>query len=154
MLSIFFFPGRLDPVLDGGPGDEDAVVTPQVPPRRLIGQAILGDEADGQFLHAASVLALGPGQVRQGGGEVEVAVGAVVPGEGNGKIDGAVTPQVAEVVQHSSGGGVAAGAGTAARTAAGRVVAAALFDPRLGEFLDTGNPLGSVGDIFTGSVHG
>ena len=70
MVSIFFFPGRLDPVLDGGAGDEDAVVAPEVPGGRLVGQAVLGDQADGQILDAAGVLALGPGQVGQVGGEV------------------------------------------------------------------------------------
>ena len=65
MQSAFFFPGRLDPVLDGGKGDENPVIAPEVPGRRLVGQAILGDEADGQLLDTAGVKALGQGQVTQ-----------------------------------------------------------------------------------------
>ena len=153
-VASFFFPGRLDPVLDGGPGDEDAVVPPQVPLRRLVRQAVLGDESDGQVLDAAGVLALGPGQVGEVGGEEEVAVGAVMPGDSDDEVDRAASARVAEVVQGARGDGVAAGAGATARAAAGSVVAAALFDPGLGEVLDAGDALGGIGDIFAGSVHG
>jgi hypothetical protein len=130
------------------------VVAPQVPLRRLVGQAVLDDESDGHVLDAARVLAPGVGQVRQVGGEEEVAVGAVMPGERDDDIDGAAGPQVAEVVQGSRGDGVAAGAGAAARAASGLVVAAAPFDPGLGKILDVGDALGRVGDIFAGSEHG
>src|SRR5256885_630479 len=132
MLAIFFFPGRLDPVLDGGKGDEDAVVAPQVPLRRLVGQTVLDDQPDGQILDAAGVVASAVGQVSQVGWEEEVAVGAVMAGEGDDEVDGAAGARVAEVVQGARGGGVAAGAGTAARAAAGPGVAAALFDSGLG----------------------
>src|ERR1700704_4278369 len=107
MVSSFFFPGRLDPVLDGGPRDEDPVVAPQVPLRRLIGQPVLGNESDGQILDLARVQTLGPGQVGGVGGEEEAAVGAVMPGEGDDQIDGAACPWVAEVVQGACGDGVA-----------------------------------------------
>jgi hypothetical protein len=130
------------------------VVAPQVPLRRLVGQAVLDDESDGQILDAAGVLAPGVGQISQVGGEEEVAVGAVMPGESDDEVDGAAGARVAEVVQGALGDGVAAGAGTAARAAPGLVVAAALFDTRLGEVLDAGDALGGVGDIFAGSVHG
>src|SRR5947199_5498540 len=139
MVSIFFFPGRLDPVLDGGPGDEDPVVAPQVPLRRLVGQFILGDEPDGQILDAPGVVAPGVGQVGQVGGEEEVAVRAVMPGEGDDDVDGSAGARVAQVVQRAGGGGVAAGTSAAARAAAGLVVAAASFDTRLGEVLDAGD---------------
>lgn len=154
MVSIFFFPSRLDPVLDGGPWDEDPVVTPQVPFCGLVRQAVLGNESDGQVLDTACVQALGPSQVGEVGGEVAVAVGAVMPGEGDGQIDGAADSWVAEVVQGARSGGAASGTATTARAAAGLVVAAARFDPGLGEILDAGDPLSRVGDIFAGSVHG
>jgi hypothetical protein len=130
------------------------VVAPQVPLRCLVGQAVLDDEADGQFLDAARVLAPGVGQVSQVGGEEEVAVGAVMPGERDDEVDGAAGARVAEVVQGARGGGVAAGTGAAARTAASFVVAAALFETRLGELLDAGDALGGIGNIFAGSRHG
>src|ERR1041385_5395776 len=154
MVSIFFFPGGLDPVLDGGPRDEDPVVAPQVPLGHLVRQAVLGDEPDSQGLDAARVQALGPGQGGGIGGEEEGAAGAMMPGEGDDEIDGAAGAWVAEVVQGARGDGVASGTDATAGAAPGLVVAAALFDPGLGEILDAGDPLGRVGDIFTGSVHG
>src|SRR6266571_80042 len=99
MLSTFFFPGRLDPVLDGSKGDEDAVIAPQVPGGGLVGQAVLSDHADGQLLDAASVMALGPGQIGQIDGEVTVAAAAVMLGVSDEKINRATGACVADVVQ-------------------------------------------------------
>src|SRR5215469_10071186 len=154
MRSTFFFPGGLDPVLDGGPGDEDAVVTPEVPAGGLIGQAVLGHQADGQILDAAGVVAPGQGQVGQLGGEVEVAVTAVMAGEGDNEVDGAAGTRVAQVVQATRRNGVTAGAKAAAGATAGLVVAAAAFDTGLGKVLDGGNALGDVGDVLAWSEHG
>src|SRR5262249_61236116 len=42
-----FFPPGLDPVLDRGVGDERAVIAPQGPCGRAIGQAVLDDQPDG-----------------------------------------------------------------------------------------------------------
>ena len=100
--ATFFFPGGLDPVLDGGPGDEDAVVAPEVPGSGLVGQTVLGHDADGAILDAARVLALGPGQVGGVGGEVVVAVWAVMPGEGDDEVDGAASAGVAALAAGDS----------------------------------------------------
>src|SRR5262245_59992346 len=154
MLSTFFSPGGLDPVLDGGKGDEDPVVAPEVPGSGLVGQAVLGDQSDGQVLDAARVVALGQGQVGGVGGEVEVAGGAVVPGEGEDQVDGASGAGVSQVVQGRRGAGVAGGAASAARAAAGFVVAAAPFDAGLGQVLDAADALGGVGDVFSWPEHG
>ena len=56
IVWIFFFPGGLDPVLDGGKGDEDAVVTPEVPGGGLVGKTIFGNQADGEILDAAGLI--------------------------------------------------------------------------------------------------
>jgi len=103
------------------------VVTPQVPTGGLVGQAVFGDQANGQLLDAAGVLALGPGQVGQVGGEEEVAVAAVMPGEGDDEVDRAAGARVAQVVQGSRGNGVASGPEAAAGATTGAVVAAAWF---------------------------
>src|SRR5947209_5425832 len=99
MLSTFFFPGRLDPVLDGSPRDEDAVVAPEVPGGGLVRQAVLGDHADSQLLDAAGVMALGPGQIGEIDGEMTVAAGAVMLRVGDEQVDGAAGACVAEVMQ-------------------------------------------------------
>ena len=63
MVSPFFPPGRLDPVLEGGVGDEDPVVAPPVPAGGLVGQAVFGDQTDGPLLDAAGVPAVRQGQL-------------------------------------------------------------------------------------------
>src|SRR3954466_4607406 len=131
MLAIFFSPSRLDPVLDGGVGDEDAVVAPQVPTGGLIRQTVLGHQADSQPLDAAGVQAFGQSQVGQIGAEVAIAVVAAMFGVGDDKIDGAVRARVAQVVQSARGNRVAASAAVAAPATPSRVVAAAVFDTRL-----------------------
>src|SRR3989442_3948195 len=99
MLAIFFFPSRLDPVLDGGVGDEDAVVAPQVPTGGLVGQTVLGHQADSQLLNAAGVQAFGQSQVGPIDAEVATAVGAAMLGIGNNQLDRTVRARVAQVVQ-------------------------------------------------------
>src|SRR5262249_56682155 len=96
MASSFFSPGGLDPVLDGGEGDEDPVVAPQVPLGRLVRQPALGDEPDGQVLDAAGVAALGPGPGGQLGRGEEVTVGGVMAGEGGAEGDRAARPRGAQ----------------------------------------------------------
>jgi hypothetical protein len=151
--SIFFFPGGLDPVLDGGPRDEDPVVAPQLPLGALIGQPVLDDDPDGEVLDAAGVLALGQGQIGGAGGEEEVTLGAVMPGDGEDDIDGAARTQVAQVVQGARGRGLAPGTRPAARAASRLEIAAALFDPGLGQVLDAVDALRRVGHVFPWSVH-
>src|SRR5262245_29747061 len=154
MAARSFFPRGLDPVLDGGVGDEDPVVAPQVPAGGLVGQAVLGHKADGQSLDAAGVQALGQSQVGQIDAEVATAAGAAMLGVADDKIDGAAGAGVAQVVQGASGNRVAAGAVAAATAPASRVVAAAPLDTRPGKVLDAGNALGDVGDVLAWTKHG
>src|SRR4030095_13497595 len=62
----FFFP-RLDPVLDRGKGDKDAVVAP---PARAVGQPTPAHEPYRQINHPVGVLTARGGQI----GEVRVKV--------------------------------------------------------------------------------
>src|SRR5262249_15694450 len=75
-----FFPPGLDPVLDRGVGDEHAVIAPQGPCGRAIGQAVLDDQPDGGVDDPAGVMAAGVGQL--GGGGVEVLAAAAGIGVG------------------------------------------------------------------------
>jgi hypothetical protein len=97
-VSTFFSPGGLDPVLDGGVGDEDAVVAPEVPGRGAVGQAILGHQADSYLLDTAGVQALGQSQVGQITGEVAAAVAAMMLGVADNQIDRAAGARIAQVV--------------------------------------------------------
>lgn len=53
---LVFPPRSLNPILDGGEGNEDPVVTPEVPTGVAIGQAVLGYHAHGELLDAAGVV--------------------------------------------------------------------------------------------------
>src|SRR5437764_787538 len=75
-----FFPPGLDPVLDGGVGDEHAMIAPQGPSGTAVGQAVLDDQADGGVDDPAGVVTSGVGQVGHVGVEVPAALGAVMPG--------------------------------------------------------------------------
>ena len=70
MRACAFFSPSLDPVLDRRKGDKDAVVSPQVPTRRAVGQAVLDHEPYRQINHAVGVLTARWRQI----GEVRVKV--------------------------------------------------------------------------------
>src|SRR5262249_24363396 len=149
----FFPPGGLDPVLDGGVGDEDAVVAPQVPTGGLIGQAVFGDQTDGPLLHAAGVSAVTQGQVGDIDGEATATSEAAMPPERDTQANGGVGPSGPEVVQGARAHRIAAGAVAAARAGPRWPVATAPLDPRLGQVFDTRDALAAVGDILTWTSH-
>jgi hypothetical protein len=132
MLPTFFFPSRLDPVLDRGVGDEDAVVAPQVPTGGLVGQAIFGDQTDGLLLDAASVLAVGQSQVGNITGEATAAVEAAMAGESDNQINGAVGPRISEIMEGTTAYGIATGAVVTAQAKSCRPVATVRLDTWLG----------------------
>jgi hypothetical protein len=153
MLSIFFFPSRLDPVLDGGIRDEDAVLTPEVPTGVAVGQAIFHDKTDGVLLDAAGVQAVGQSQVGNITGEATTAVEAAMAGERDNQINGAVGPSIPEVMEGTAAHGIAAGAVATAPAGPRRPVATAPLDARLGQVFDTRNALGDIRDIFPWTSH-
>jgi hypothetical protein len=153
MAARSFFPRGLDPVLEGGVGDEDAVVAPEVPGSGPVRQAVLDDEADSPLLDAAGVQALGQGQTGQVHGETTATAQAAMPREGNNYIDGPLSPGVAEIMQGPTGHGVTTGTTTAARARPRRVVAAALLDPWFRQIFNPGDPLRDVRYILTWTAH-
>ena len=58
-----FFPRGLDPILDGGPRNKNAVVAPQVPTGHAIGHVVLNHQSHGRLLYPVGVLALERGEV-------------------------------------------------------------------------------------------
>jgi hypothetical protein len=99
MRSAAFFPPGLHPVLDGGEGDEDAMVAPVVPTGGLIGQAVLHHQPDGQGHDPMGVVGLGRGQVGHVGGKEVVAPVAVVLGVGEVEVAGSPSHWVAQIMQ-------------------------------------------------------
>jgi len=127
-----FFPRVLHPVLEGGEGDEDAVVPPQVPTGGAVGQSVFDDETDGQPLDPVGVRGPGCGQVGQVGGETTAAASAAVSGERDEEVDGVSGACVAEVVQGACVEGIAAGPAAAVGAGARAAVAGTVFETRLG----------------------
>jgi hypothetical protein len=103
MRACAFFSPRLDPVLYRGKRDKDAVVSPEMPTRWPVGQAVLDHEPHGQVHHAMGVLTAGWCQI----GEVRVKVLAtlrtVVLRIGDHKITRTPHVEIPEVVQRPLG---------------------------------------------------
>jgi len=85
--------------LDGGEGDKDTVIPPEMPTGGLVGQAVLGDQAYGEILDTLGVEALGSGEIREVHGKAPAAGGAAVSGEGNDQINGSSGARIAQIVQ-------------------------------------------------------
>jgi hypothetical protein len=99
MRARFFFPGGLDPILDRGPGDKDAMVAPEVPTGGSVGESVLDDQADGGVLHAMGVATLGQRQVGHVGIEAASAMATDVLGVSDHDVDRPTGADVAQVVE-------------------------------------------------------
>jgi hypothetical protein len=153
MLSTFFFPSRLDPVLDGGVGDEDAVIAPQVPTGDLVGQAVFGDKTNGPLLDPAGIVAIGQSQIGDVTGETAAAIEAAMARESDHQINGVVGPSITEVMEGTASDSIPAGAAATARAGSRRPVATMPLEAWLGEVFDTGDALGDIGNIFPWTSH-
>jgi hypothetical protein len=78
MRACAFFSPSLDPVLDRGKGDKDAVVSPQVPTRWAVGQAVLDHNPHCQIDHAVGVVTARWRQISEIGVEVLAALRTVM----------------------------------------------------------------------------
>src|SRR5215475_2092336 len=78
MRACAFFPPGLNPVLDRGKRDKDAVVSPEVPTRRPVGQAVFDHQSYRQINHAVSILTAGWRQIREVGVKVLATLRTVV----------------------------------------------------------------------------
>jgi hypothetical protein len=148
-----FFSRCLDPVLDGGVGDEDAVVTPEEPAGVAVGQAIFGDQTDGPLLDAAGVLTVGQSQVGDITGEAIAAAEATMTRESDQQIDGTVGAGITKVVQGTGAHAVAPGAMATALAGARPPGATVPFDVRLGQVFDARDAFGSIRNILPWTSH-
>jgi hypothetical protein len=127
------------------------VIAPEAPTGRLIRQAVLDDQADGQLDDPLRGVTSGGGQVAAVGVEVPAAAGAVMLGVGQDDVAGPPGGQVAEVVEGPLKDPVAVGAMAAMQAGAASIVAATLAELGPRQVLDAGDPLGGIGQIFSGS---
>jgi len=139
--------------LDGGVGNENAVIAPQVPTGGLIGQAVLHDESDGQRNHAMGVMGLGQGVVRHVRVEILAAPGAAMLGVNKVDVARATGNQVTHIVENSFAGPVAETRPVTIGTRPMREVAAALNDLGCGQIFGSRDAFRDVRQILSGSRH-
>jgi hypothetical protein len=149
-----FFPRRLDPVLDRRERDEHTMISPHVPGSGAVRETVLDHQPDGQLLNPTGVEALGCGEVGHVGRETDPAGPAPMAGIGEVDLDRAVGLGVTHVEQVAEVGIVARGRVAAPGAGTVLVHPAAMDDPRGWEFLDPGDPFGTVGHVFARSEHG
>jgi hypothetical protein len=99
MRACAFFPPSLDPVLDRGKRDKDAVVAPEVPTRGPGGQAVFDHQPYRQINHAVGVLSAGWRQIREVGVKVLATLRTVVLRIGDDEIAWTPEVEIAQVVQ-------------------------------------------------------
>src|SRR5215471_5911502 len=99
MRACAFFPPSLDPVLDRGKRDKDAVVAPEVPTRGPVGHAILDHEPHREVHHAMGVLTARWGQIREVGAQVLTTRRTVMLGIGDHEIPRTPQVEIPQVVQ-------------------------------------------------------
>jgi hypothetical protein len=134
-------------------GDEDAVVTPEVPTGSPVRKPIFNDEANGQVDDPTGIMAAGRSEVGHVGVEVTAAAGAVVLRVDDQQAAWPVTERTAEVVQRAATFAMTEAGAVTTRTSPTAIVTRAVNEQRLGEVFNAGDPLGAVGDILSRS-HG
>jgi hypothetical protein len=123
------------------------VITPQMPTRGLIRQAIFHDEAHGQGHDAVRVAGFGQTIFRGVGVKELVTLGTAVLRIEQDDIAGLPRDQIAHVMQHAGAGPIAKARLAALRAWEMFEVATATHDLCLREIFGVGNPRGGVGDI-------
>src|SRR5215471_3679868 len=149
-----FFSPSLDPVLDGGKGDKDAMVAPQVPTRRAVGQAILDHEPHGQVHHAVGVVTAGWRQIREVGVKVLATLRTVMLRIRDHELPRTPQVEIAQVVQRPLVLLVPIGLVTTPRTRLARVGATGRDDLGRWQVGDRGHPFGGIGSIRPRTKHG
>src|SRR5262252_6990506 len=154
MRACAFFSPRLDPVLNRGKRDKDAVVSPEVPTRWAVGQAVLDHEPHGQVYHAVGVLTSGGCQI----GEVRVKVLAtlrtVMLRIGDHQITRTPHVEIPEVVQPPLELFISVSLVRATRTGLPLVGATVRDDLWRWQVGNRSNSFGRIGSIRTRTEHG
>jgi len=153
MRACAFFSPSLDPVLDRGKGDKDAVVSPQVPTRGAVGQAVLDHNPHRQIDHAVGVVTARWRQIREIGVEVLAAFRTVMLRIRHHEIPRTPHVEIPEVVQRSLRLLVPIGRVTTARTRVPRLVATVWDDLWLRQLCKRCDPFRGIGSIRTWTAH-
>jgi hypothetical protein len=139
--------------LDGGEGDKNAMIAPQVPAGGLIRQAILHDEPHGQRNNPMGVMGLGQGVVGHVRVEVFPTMRATMLGVDDVDVAWPTGDQVANIVQDSFACSTAETGFTTKGTRAMREVSRAANDLSFGQIFGSRDTFGDVGQILSGARH-
>jgi hypothetical protein len=153
MRACAFFPPGLDPVLDRGKRDKDAMVAPEVPTRGPVGQAVFDHQPDRQIHHAVGVLSAGWCQIREVRVKVLATLRTVVLRIGDHEIPRTPQVEIPQVVQWPLVLLVAIGLVPTTRTRLPEVVATVWDDLGLGQVCGCGDPSAGVGSILPWTEH-
>jgi len=153
MRACAFFSPSLDPVLDRGEGHKDAVVSPQVPTRRAVGQAILGHDPHGEVNHPVGVMAAGWGQVRKVYAEVLATLCTIVLRIGDHQVTGTPGVEIAQIMQRALLALVTIGLVSTTRTGMSFGVATAGNNLWLWEIRRARDAFRRIGPVDAGSWH-
>jgi hypothetical protein len=154
MRACAFFPPSLDPVLDRRAGDKDTGVSPQVPTRRAIGQAVLDHQPYRQIKHTVGVLTARWRQIGEGRMKVCAALRTVVLRIGDHEIPRTPHVEIPEVVQRSIERFVPLGLMATTRTRLSLVAPTVWANFWRREVGNRCDPFGGSGSIRTRTAHG
>src|SRR4029450_9074997 len=153
MRACAFFPPSLDPVLDRGKGHEHAVVTPQVPTGRAVGQAVLDHDADRQIDHPVGILTARRGQTREVGAKVLATLRTVMLGIGHQQIPRTPHVEIPQIMQRPMSLLVPIGRVTTTGARLPGVGAAVGDDLGLGQVCGCCDPGAGVGSVLPWTAH-
>src|SRR5712692_6549347 len=153
MRACAFFSPSLHPVLHRGTGDEDTMVSPQVPTRRAVGQAVLDHEPHRQIDHAVCVVTAGWRQLSEVGVKVRATLRTVVLRIRDHEITRTPHIEIPQIVQRPMRLLVPIGRVTTTRTRLPRVVATVQDDLGLRQVCERSNTFGRVGAIHPWTEH-
>src|SRR6266478_5411782 len=99
MRDCPFFSPRLHPVLDRGKRHENPVVSPEMPTRRAVGQAVFDHDAHRQIDHPVGIMTARRGQVREVGVKVLATLRTIMLRIRDDQITRTPHVEIAQVVQ-------------------------------------------------------
>jgi hypothetical protein len=140
--------------LDGGEGDKDPVIAPEVPAGGLIGQAILHDESHGEGDDAMGVMGFGQGVVGHVRVEVLPTTRATMLGVDDMDVAWPTHHQVANVMQDPLARSAAKTGSATKGTRAMGEIPGATDDLGCGQIFGSSNAFRGIRQILPWSRHG
>ncbi len=151
-FSAFFSPG-LDPVLDRGERDEDAMVSPKAPTGGAIRQGVLHDQLHGQINHAVRVVTARRSQCRHVRVEVLPALGTIMHRIGELNVVWPSREEIAQIMKRSMRSPISITTMSTACAGTTTMTATTLNDLRLGKIFGGCDAFGSIRNVLAWACH-